>query len=138
MCNFEEAGSLTGCVEAPGWRALGEAILAWGAECAVITLGEVGVGVVTPLEAAFEPAPQVPVVDPTGAGDAVAAVAVVANAIWGMARTLSPDRERATVAIGAAIVVLAAFPAGLVIYWAWNNLLSIAQQWVIMRRDGAV
>jgi YidC/Oxa1 family membrane protein insertase len=25
-------------------------------------------------------------------------------------------------------------PAGLVIYWAWNNLLSIGQQWLIMRR----
>jgi YidC/Oxa1 family membrane protein insertase len=34
--------------------------------------------------------------------------------------------------------MLAAFPAGLVIYWAWNNLLSIGQQWVIMRREGAV
>ncbi|HMD65122.1 MAG TPA: membrane protein insertase YidC [Stellaceae bacterium] len=33
--------------------------------------------------------------------------------------------------------MLAAFPAGLVIYWAWNNLLSIAQQWTIMRRAGA-
>jgi YidC/Oxa1 family membrane protein insertase len=33
--------------------------------------------------------------------------------------------------------MLAAFPAGLVIYWAWNNLLSIAQQWVIMHRAGA-
>ncbi len=30
--------------------------------------------------------------------------------------------------------VLAAFPAGLVIYWAWNNLLSIAQQAWIMKR----
>ena len=30
-----------------------------------------------------------------------------------------------------------AFPAGLVIYWAWNNLLSIAQQWAIMHRQGA-
>jgi len=30
--------------------------------------------------------------------------------------------------------ILAKFPAGLVIYWAWNNTLSIAQQWVIMRR----
>ncbi len=29
--------------------------------------------------------------------------------------------------------LLANFPAGLVIYWTWNNLLSIAQQWVIMR-----
>ncbi|HEX9464977.1 MAG TPA: membrane protein insertase YidC [Alphaproteobacteria bacterium] len=33
--------------------------------------------------------------------------------------------------------LLASFPAGLVIYWAWNNLLSIAQQWVIMKRMGA-
>ncbi len=29
---------------------------------------------------------------------------------------------------------LATFPAGLVIYWTWNNLLSIAQQWTIMKR----
>lgn len=33
-------------------------------------------------------------------------------------------------------IMLARFPAGLVIYWAWNNLLSITQQWVIMRRMG--
>jgi YidC/Oxa1 family membrane protein insertase len=33
--------------------------------------------------------------------------------------------------------MLSAFPAGLVIYWAWNNLLSIGQQWAIMRRAGA-
>ncbi len=32
--------------------------------------------------------------------------------------------------------LLARFPAGLVIYWAWNNILSMAQQWVIMRRMG--
>ena len=32
--------------------------------------------------------------------------------------------------------LLAQFPAGLVIYWAWNNGLSILQQWVIMRRMG--
>ena len=30
--------------------------------------------------------------------------------------------------------MLARVPAGLVIYWSWNNLLSIAQQWLIMRR----
>ena len=30
--------------------------------------------------------------------------------------------------------MLAGFPAGLVIYWSWNNLLSIAQQWLIMRQ----
>ena len=32
--------------------------------------------------------------------------------------------------------LLASFPAGLVIYWTWNNLLSIIQQYVIMRRQG--
>ncbi len=32
--------------------------------------------------------------------------------------------------------LLASFPAGLVIYWSWNNSLSILQQWVIMRRQG--
>ena len=32
--------------------------------------------------------------------------------------------------------MLAGFPAGLVIYWAWNNTLSVAQQYVIMRRQG--
>jgi len=33
--------------------------------------------------------------------------------------------------------MLARFPVGLVIYWTWNNLLTIAQQWVIMKRHGA-
>jgi YidC/Oxa1 family membrane protein insertase len=32
--------------------------------------------------------------------------------------------------------MLASFPAGLVIYWTWNNTLSIIQQYVIMRRQG--
>lgn len=32
--------------------------------------------------------------------------------------------------------LLAGFSAGLVIYWFWNNILSIAQQWVIMKRQG--
>jgi YidC/Oxa1 family membrane protein insertase len=32
--------------------------------------------------------------------------------------------------------MLASFPAGLVIYWTWNNTLTILQQWVIMRREG--
>ena len=32
--------------------------------------------------------------------------------------------------------MLASFPAGLVIYWAWNNALSIAQQYFIMRKNG--
>jgi YidC/Oxa1 family membrane protein insertase len=32
--------------------------------------------------------------------------------------------------------MLSGFPAGLVIYWAWNNLLSVLQQSLIMRRNG--
>jgi YidC/Oxa1 family membrane protein insertase len=32
--------------------------------------------------------------------------------------------------------MLASFPAGLVIYWAWNNFLSMIQQYTIMRRHG--
>ena len=30
--------------------------------------------------------------------------------------------------------MMANFPAGLVIYWSWNNTLSVAQQWLIQRR----
>ena len=36
----------------------------------------------------------------------IVAVAVVAQAVWGMARTLCPDRERLTLAIGAAVLTL--------------------------------
>ncbi|HET7333905.1 MAG TPA: membrane protein insertase YidC [Rhizomicrobium sp.] len=32
--------------------------------------------------------------------------------------------------------MMANFPAGLVIYWTWNNLLSSGQQYYIMRRQG--
>ena len=31
-------------------------------------------------------------------------------------------------------IILASFPAGLVVYWTINNILTIAQQWVIMRQ----
>ena len=37
----------------------------------------------------------------------IVAVAVVAQAVWGMARSLCPDRERATLAAGAAVLALA-------------------------------
>ncbi len=33
--------------------------------------------------------------------------------------------------------MMATFPAGLIIYWAWNNFLSILQQGYIMKRNGA-
>ena len=32
--------------------------------------------------------------------------------------------------------LLGSFPAGLVIYWSWNNLLSVTQQGFIMRKNG--
>lgn len=33
--------------------------------------------------------------------------------------------------------LLGSFPAGLVIYWSWNNLLSVTQQGYIMKKHGA-
>ena len=42
------------------------------------------------------------------AGLKVVAVAIVAQAVWGMARSLCPDRERATIALGAVLIVFAA------------------------------
>ena len=34
------------------------------------------------------------------------AVAIVAQAVWGMARVLCPDRERASIAVAAALIIL--------------------------------
>jgi YidC/Oxa1 family membrane protein insertase len=49
-----------------------------------------------------------------------------------------PDKAQANMFMVMPIVftyMLAQMPAGLVIYWTWSNLLSIAQQWFIMSRD---
>ncbi len=69
-----------------------------------------------------------------GAGDAgwlhglkVVAVAVVAQAVWGMARSLCPDRERATIAILAAIFTL-----------AWPSAVGQLSSIVIAALTGAV
>lgn len=60
---------------------------------------------------------------PTGAGLLhglkLVAVAVVAQAVWGMARSLAPDRERATIALAA--VLLVAFVGG-----SWGQVGAIA------------
>ncbi|TIW69413.1 MAG: membrane protein insertase YidC, partial [Mesorhizobium sp.] len=51
-----------------------------------------------------------------------------------------PDPTQAAIFTWMPIIftfMMAGFPAGLVIYWAWNNLLSILQQGVIMKRQGA-
>ena len=49
----------------------------------------------------------------------VVAVAVVAQAVLGMMRSLAPDRKRATLAVAAAVIVLA-FPT------AWGQIAAIA------------
>ena len=64
----------------------------------------------------------------------IAAVAVVALAVWGMAGNLCPDRPRATMALAAAIGVLA-WPTG------WGQLAVIAGAgiigWRLLRTDRA-
>jgi chromate transporter len=54
----------------------------------------------------------------------IAAVAVVAQAVWGMAQTLCPDRPRATLAVLAAVVVL-------LVPTAWGQIGAIAAGGVI-------
>lgn len=49
----------------------------------------------------------------------VVAVAVVAHAVWGMARALTPDARRGTIALGAALIVL-------LIGTGWATLVAIA------------
>jgi YidC/Oxa1 family membrane protein insertase len=49
-----------------------------------------------------------------------------------------PDKMQARIFMLMPIIftyMLAQMPSGLVIYWTWSNLLSIAQQWYIMRKD---
>jgi YidC/Oxa1 family membrane protein insertase len=51
----------------------------------------------------------------------------------------SPDPMQAKMFMALPVVftfMLAHFPAGLVIYWAWNNTLSGLQQWLILRQVG--
>ena len=50
-----------------------------------------------------------------------------------------PDKTQAMIFNWMPVIftfMLASFPAGLVIYWAWNNTLSVIQQGLIMRRHG--
>jgi chromate transporter len=58
----------------------------------------------------------------------VAAVAVVAQAVLGMMRTLAPDRERATLAVaGAAIVLLVPTVWGQLVTIAFGGLIGVWQ-----------
>jgi chromate transporter len=56
------------------------------------------------------------------------AVAIVAQAVWGMARTLCPDRERASIAVVAALVIL--FSTSSVAQIAAIALGAIAGLWL--------
>jgi chromate transporter len=79
------------------------------------------------------------------------AVAVVAQAIWGMARTLTPDRSRAGIALGAvAIVVVSSGSFGQIsaiaigalagLWLCWSNSSSISGHlsFPVTRRSGAI
>jgi chromate transport protein ChrA len=69
----------------------------------------------------------------------VVAVAVVAQAVWGMARTLAPDRERASIAFLAALYhpvwtsaihapgdfALGLVDFGLLVLWKWPPWLVV-------------
>jgi len=100
VCNRAEALALTGLPGTLSWQALGMALLTDGVERVVVTQGTGGVGIVTSEEAVAVPVLDVPIVDATGAGDAVAAVAVHAY----LAR-LAPDRTADLAAAAAAVVV---------------------------------
>jgi len=61
--------------------------------------------------------------------------------MWGITSLSPPPTDPVQARIFQLIPILyvflfASFAAGLVIYWTWSNLLTIAQQYVIMRRNG--
>ncbi len=50
-----------------------------------------------------------------------------------------PDPTQRTIMMALPIVfmfVFGSFASGLVLYWVWNNILSLIQQYIIMRRNG--
>lgn len=63
----------------------------------------------------------------------VVAVAVVAQAVWGMARTLAPDRRRAGIALAAVLIVM--FAAGSIAQIAAIGFGGLAGLWLC--RNGA-
>ena len=49
------------------------------------------------------------------------------------------DKTQRTIMMALPIVfmfVFGSFASGLVLYWVWNNILSLGQQYIIMRRNG--
>jgi chromate transporter len=81
----------------------------------------------------------------------LAAVAIVAQAVWGMARTLCPDRERASIAVIAAMIILfstsstaqiAAIAVGAIAGWRWCRgpapLSAVGVRVPVSRRVGLI
>ncbi len=64
------------------------------------------------------------------------AVAIVAQAVWGMARTLCPDRERASIAVAAALIIL--FSASSVAQIAAIALGGVAGLWLCRNGEAPV
>ncbi|KYH42066.1 MAG: hypothetical protein AYL32_000630 [Candidatus Bathyarchaeota archaeon B26-2] len=89
-CNNIEAERITGSSEP---REAARLLINWGAKLAVITLGERGLIAAT-KDAVFEmPAFKVPVVDPTGAGDAFCS-----GVIRGLVKEMEPKRKTRDIA----------------------------------------
>ena len=61
------------------------------------------------------------------------AMVLAGGLTWPYAATASAPASETGWAIRAGMMLV---PAGLVIYWTWNNLLSVAQQGFIMKRAG--
>ena len=67
---------------------------------------------------------------------------IIMGCTMALQQRLSPPPQDATQRIVFGImpiwltVILAKFPAGLVIYWSWSNTLSILQQYVLLRQEG--
>ncbi|MFG6445225.1 chromate efflux transporter [Microbacterium sp. P07] len=64
----------------------------------------------------------------------VVAVAIVAQAVWGMAKTLTPDRRRAGIAVAAAVIAVVAFgAAGQIVAIVLGGLAGL---WLCRSKDG--
>jgi sugar/nucleoside kinase (ribokinase family) len=100
VCSRDEALALVGLPETLGWQAIGAALLTEGVGRVVLTMGSRGIAVVTEEEAVSSPAPDVPVLDATGAGDAVAAAAIHA-----LLTGMDPGQTAALASAAAAIVL---------------------------------
>lgn len=81
----------------------------------------------------------------------IVAVAIVAQAVWGMARNLCPDRERATIALGAVLIVIliagalgqvaaivAGAAAGLLFYRNHHEAITSHINFPVSRTFGAI